>query len=66
MAKPLKKDSVSSAAVRSKQAATMFIERFLERTQVDELILTCHLWDFAAREEFPDGAEILKTIKIGP
>src|SRR5690606_25773918 len=33
------------AAVGTKDAARTFIERFLERTKVDELILTCHAQD---------------------
>ena len=48
------------SATGSKDSARQFIERFLERTRVDELILTCHCYDHEARvKSFGIGAEIL-------
>lgn len=38
------------SAVGAPAAVEAFIRRFLARTQVDELILTCHAWDQAARK----------------
>jgi len=52
------------SAVGSRESVKAFIERFLERTQVDELILTCHAHDHAARvRSFGIAAEILGPIK---
>lgn len=52
------------AAVGTKAQVKAFIERFLERTQVDELILTCHAYEHAARvRSFEIGAEVLATIQ---
>lgn len=48
------------SAVGAPPAVEAFIRRFLERTRVDELILTCHAWDQAARKRsFALAAEIL-------
>jgi luciferase family oxidoreductase group 1 len=38
------------SAVGAPPAVEAFIERFLARTGVDELVLTCHAWDHAARK----------------
>ena len=39
-----------------------FIERFLERTRVDELILTCHAYEHGARvRSFEIAAEVLRA-----
>jgi luciferase family oxidoreductase group 1 len=49
------------SATGTKKSAQAFIERFLERTQTDELVLTCHARDHEARiKSFGIGAEILK------
>jgi hypothetical protein len=49
------------SATGTKKSAQAFIERFLERTQADELVLTCHARDHEARiKSFGIGAEILK------
>jgi luciferase family oxidoreductase group 1 len=54
------------SAVGTKASAQAFIERFLERTQVDELILSCHARDHEARvKSFGIGADILNTILSG-
>jgi luciferase family oxidoreductase group 1 len=51
------------SAVGTKEQAQTFIDRFLERTQPDELILTCHSWDHEARvKSFGIGAEILNDM----
>ena len=51
------------SAVGSRQSASSFIERFLERTRADELILTCHCYDHEARiKSFGIGSDILKTL----
>lgn len=51
------------SAVGSKASSRAFIERFLERTRADELILTCHAWNHEARiKSFAIGADILKTL----
>lgn len=51
------------SAVGSRQSASSFIERFLERTRADELILTCHCYDHEARvKSFGIGADILKSL----
>lgn len=48
------------SAVGTKSQARAFIARFLERTQADELVLTCHAMDHEARvKSFGIGAEIL-------
>jgi luciferase family oxidoreductase group 1 len=54
-------DSVlREAAVGTKDSVRGFIERFVERTRVDELILTCHAYDFEARvKSFGIAAEVL-------
>ncbi len=50
------------SAVGTKASVKQFIERFLERTQADELILTCHCYDHEARiKSFGIGAEIIQT-----
>ena len=50
------------SAVGTKDSAQTFIDRFLERTQADELILTCHCYDHAARlKSFGIGADILNN-----
>lgn len=52
------------AAVGTAVSVRAFIARFLERTQVDELILTCHTYDFEARvRSLGIAAEVLATIK---
>jgi luciferase family oxidoreductase group 1 len=49
------------SAVGSPASVKSFIEKFLERTQADELVLTCHAKDHEARiKSFGIGAEILK------
>jgi luciferase family oxidoreductase group 1 len=49
------------AAVGTKDSVSKFITRFLERTQVDELILTCHAHDHEARvKSFGIAAEVLE------
>ena len=51
------------AAVGTKDSARAFITRFLERTQADELILTCHCFDHEARiNSFAIGADILNNL----
>lgn len=51
------------SATGAKTSAKAFIERFLERTQADELILTCHSYDHEARiKSFGIGAEILNEL----
>jgi luciferase family oxidoreductase group 1 len=48
------------SAAGSPTSAKNFIEKFLERTQADELVLTCHARDHEARiKSFGIGAEIL-------
>lgn len=55
------------SAVGSKASAQAYIERFLARTQVDELILTCHCYSHAARlKSFGIGAEILNGMTGQP
>lgn len=50
------------AAVGTKDSVREFIERFLERTRVDELILTCHAHDQEARvRSFEIGAEVVES-----
>jgi luciferase family oxidoreductase group 1 len=52
------------SATGTKTEVKAFIERFLQRTQVDELILTCHAWDFTARKRsFAIGAEVLNALQ---
>ena len=48
------------SAVGTKDSAKAFIDRFLDRTQADELVLTCHAHDHEARiRSFGIGADIL-------
>lgn len=48
------------SAVGAPAAVEAFIDRFLERTGVDELVLTCHAWDTQARHRsFALAAQIL-------
>lgn len=48
------------SAVGTHAEVRAFINAFMERTQVDELILTCHAHDHAARlRSFAIGAEVL-------
>lgn len=52
------------SAVGTPAAVKAFVERFLERTQVDELILTCHAWEHEARvRSFGIAAEVLGELK---
>lgn len=52
---------LSESAVGAPAAVEAFIDRFLQRTQVDELIVTCHAWDQAARRRsFALAAAILQ------
>jgi luciferase family oxidoreductase group 1 len=52
------------SAVGSPASVKGFIERFLQRTQVDELILTCHAHDHAARvRSFEIGAQVLEDVQ---
>jgi luciferase family oxidoreductase group 1 len=54
---------LSEAAVGSRASVQAFIERFLQRTQVDELIVTCHAYDQEARvRSFGIAAEVLGSI----
>lgn len=51
------------AAVGTKDQVAAFITRFLQRTQVDELIVTCHSHDHAARvRSFEIGAGVLAQL----
>jgi luciferase family oxidoreductase group 1 len=51
------------SAVGAPPAVEAFIRRFLDRTQVDELILTCHAWDQTARKRsFALAADILRGL----
>jgi len=51
------------SAVGTRENVKAFIERFLERTQVDELIVTCHSYDHAARlKSFEIAAEVLQEL----
>ncbi len=50
------------SAVGTKDTAKVFIDRFLDRTQADELVLTCHCYDHEARiKSFGIGAELLNN-----
>ena len=52
------------AAVGTKDSVRAFIERFLQRTRVDELIVTCHAYEHEARvRSFEIGAEVLAGLK---
>ena len=51
------------SAVGTKESVEKFIRQFVERTQVDELILTCHCYDHQARvDSFGIGAEVLNGL----
>lgn len=51
------------SAVGTKASVKQFIERFLERTRADELILTCHCYDYEARiKSFDIGGQILNEL----
>ena len=51
------------AAVGTQESVKAFIERFLQRTQVDELILTCHAYEHDARvRSFEIAAAVLKEL----
>jgi len=51
------------SAVGTKASVKQFIERFLERTRADELILTCHCYDHEARiKSFDIGGQILNEL----
>jgi luciferase family oxidoreductase group 1 len=51
------------SAVGTPVQVKAFIEHFLERTQVDELIVTCHAFDHAARlRSFAIAAEVLNGL----
>lgn len=51
------------SATGSKESAQAFIEQFQERTNADELILTCHCYSHEDRvKSFGIGAEILNTL----
>ena len=53
--------ALSASAAGSRQTVANFIDRFLERTQVDELIVTGTIFDHRARlESFRIAAEILR------
>jgi len=55
--------TMCESAVGTKATAQAFIERFLERTRADELVLTCHCYDHEARiKSFGIGAEILNSM----
>ena len=52
------------SAVGTPESVRLFIERFLKRTQVDELIVTCHAYDHAARlKSFAIAADVLSSIE---
>lgn len=54
---------LSEAAVGTAASVKAFIERFLARTQVDELILTCHAYEHEARvRSFGIAAEVLQGL----
>jgi len=51
------------SAVGTKDSARDFITRFLDRTQADELVLTCHCYDHEARiKSFGIAADILNNM----
>lgn len=51
------------SAVGTAASVHQFVEQFLGRTQVDELILSCHAYDHAARlKSFEIGAEVLQQL----
>ena len=51
------------SATGSKASAQAFIENFMARTNVDELILTCHCYSHEQRvKSFGIGAEILNQL----
>lgn len=57
---------LSESAVGTPAQVKVFIEGFLERTQADELIVTCHAYDQAARlKSFGIAAEVLDSLKAG-
>lgn len=50
------------SAVGTRDDVERFVQRFLERTQVDELIVTCHAHDHAARlRSIAIAAEVLQS-----
>ena len=52
------------SAVGTENSAKTFIGKFLDRTRVDELILTCHCYDHESRvKSFGIGAQVLNRIK---
>lgn len=52
------------SAVGTASSVKDFVARFMERTQVDELIVTCHAYEHAARvRSFEIGAEVLSASK---
>lgn len=52
------------SAVGTREQVKAFIEGFLDRTQVDELVLTCHARELDARlRSFAIGAEVLSGLQ---
>lgn len=56
-------NTLREAAVGTRESVRKFIERFLKRTRVDELVVTCHAHDQAARvRSFEIGSQVLKEL----
>lgn len=54
--------ALRESAVGSRASVDRYLQEFLQRTQVDELILTCHVYDHAARiKSFGIAAELLRN-----
>ncbi|HEY0961871.1 MAG TPA: LLM class flavin-dependent oxidoreductase [Pseudomonadales bacterium] len=52
------------AAVGTRKSVSGFIEKFVERTRVSELVVTCHAYDHAARvKSFEIAAEVLSELR---
>lgn len=57
---------LSESAVGTPMQAKAFMDEFLARTQVDELVVTCHAYDHAARKRSIElAAELLRPLQ-GP
>lgn len=55
---------LSESAVGTAEQVKTFIEAFLERTRVDELVVTCHAYDHAARlKSFTIAAQVLAELQ---